>query len=86
MGFIRKLSEIRRTPKSVHQLSLYAGLALMLVWFAYACLLIVTNELPDTDEMMDLVGVALVMFGIGWTAIRLGAFFIARIHRRIVSG
>jgi len=86
MGLIFKLSENDRTPKSVHRLSVYAGVALMLMWFAYACFLIVTNlELPDADETIDLVGVALVMFGIGWAGMRLGAPFVARIHRRIVS-
>jgi hypothetical protein len=87
MELISKLSENRRTPRSVHRLSLYAGLALMLMWFAYASFLIITNlEFPDADETMDLVGVALVMFGLGWAAVRLGALLIGRIHRRIVSG
>ncbi len=57
------------------------------MWFASAFFLIVTNlELPDAAEASDLLGVALVMFGIGWAAMRLRAFFVARIHRRIVSG
>jgi uncharacterized membrane protein len=87
MGLIHRSHENRRAPKSVQQLSLYAGLALMLVWFLYAAFLIITNlELPDASEAIDLLGVALVMFGLGWVAMWIGAFFIGRIHHRIVSG
>jgi hypothetical protein len=87
MEVIFKQGDRLRSSKSVHRLSLYTGLALMLVWFAYASFLIITNlELPDAAEASDLLGVALVMFGIGWAAMRLGAFFVARIHHRIVSG
>jgi hypothetical protein len=75
------------TSRSLHRPSLYGGLALMLLWFGYAIFLIASSlELPDGGEMANLLAVAVVMFAIGWSAVRVGSNLMNRVHRRIVSG
>jgi prolipoprotein diacylglyceryltransferase len=85
--FNQRENESLRAPKSVHKLSLYGGLAVLLAWFAYAFYLIVMSfELPDSGEMLDIAGVAVVMFLLGWAAVRIGHYALRRLHGRIVSG
>jgi len=84
--FNQREKESLRAPKSIHKLSLYGGLAVMLAWFAYAIYLIVTSfELPDSGDTPDIAGVAVVMFLLGWAAVRIGHYAVRRLHGRIVS-
>ena len=72
---------------SLHRPSLYGGLTLMALWFVYAIFLIVSSfELPDGAETMSLLGVAAVMFVLGWAATRITAYLLNRLHSRFVSG
>jgi hypothetical protein len=69
-----------------HRPSLYGGLALMLLWFAYAIFLIVSSfDLPDGGEAMSLLAVAAVMFALGWSAVFVTTHLMNRLYRRIVS-
>ena len=73
--------------RSLHRPSLYGGLALLILWFAYAIFLIASSlELPDGGEALSLLAVGGVMFALGWAAVRIGAHLMNRLHRRIVSG
>jgi hypothetical protein len=75
------------TSRSLHRPSLYGGLALMALWFAYAIFLILSSfELPDGGEALSLLAVGGVMFALGWAAVRIGSHLMNRLHRCIVSG
>jgi hypothetical protein len=79
-----KISILERA--SVPKISLFGGLTLMLAWCGYVIYLIVTNfELPDGGEAISVAGVALVMFGLGWALVRIAAYLLAELHRRIIS-
>jgi hypothetical protein len=84
--FNQAKNESLRAPKSVHKLSVYGGLAVLIAWFVYAIYLIVTSfELPVTGDMLDITGVAVVMFLLGWAAVRIGHNAVRRLRGRIVS-
>ena len=69
-----------------HRPSLFGGLALMLLWCAYAIFLIISSfDLPDGGEAMSLLAVAAVMFVLGWTAVFVATHLMSRLYRRIVS-
>jgi multisubunit Na+/H+ antiporter MnhG subunit len=86
-GFNLKQYAPLRATNSVHKFSLYGGLGLMLAWFAYAIYLVVTSfVLPDSGDALDIVGVAVFMFIVGWTATHLAHRATRRIHARIFTG
>jgi hypothetical protein len=73
-------------PRMIPKLSICTGFALMLFWMGYVMYLMVTTlELPDGGEILDVAGVALVMFGLGWATVRLGSYSLTRVHRRVFS-
>ena len=73
-----------RAPNSVHKFSLYGAFGLMLAWFAYVIYLVVTSfVLPDGGDALNIVGVAIFMFVVGWTAVQLAHRATRRLHARI---
>ncbi|HLX37795.1 MAG TPA: hypothetical protein VKR29_08335 [Candidatus Binataceae bacterium] len=58
----------------------------MLLWFVYALFLIVSSfDIPDGGEALSLLGVAAVMFVLGWSAVFVATHLMNRLYRRIVS-
>jgi hypothetical protein len=72
---------------SAHRMSVFGGLAAALTWLCYVIYLIVLSaELPDSDETLSVLGVTIVLFALGWLAMRMALYFLARVDRRFLSG
>ena len=78
--------EKSRAPFFAHRMSFIGGLAVIVAWLCYVIYLIVTSaELPDSDEALSVLGVTIVLFALGWLAVRITHHFATRIHRRVLA-
>ena len=76
----------KRAGYLAFRLSIYGGLAVMVIWFCYVAFLVLSNgELPDADELLSCVGVSMVLFALGWLAVRIVLQLLARTYRHLSS-